>query len=379
MRFCLVYDCLYPHTVGGAERWYRVLARELVAAGHDVTYLTRRQWKREERPEAPDGVRVVAVSRAGPLYDDDGRRRTLPPLEFGAGVARHLATRRRAYDVVHTGSFPYFSVLGAAGALAGTRTQFGVDWIEAWPRAYWRAYAGPVTGTIGARVQQAAIRVTGHAFVFSALTARRLTDLGLRTPATRLPGLYHGEAVAVPPGEREPLVVFAGRHIADKRAHLVPEIVRAARARVPGLRGLVLGDGPQRPRVLDAIAAAGMDGVVEAPGFVSADAVHQALARATCHLLPSEREGYGMVVIEAAATSTPTVLVREPESAAVELVDDGVNGIVADDVAALAGAVVDVHAAGVTLRESTARWYAEHAAGMTAQASARVVEQTYAR
>ena len=46
MRICLVYDCLFPHTVGGAERWYRSLAERLAADGHEVTYLTLRQWDR---------------------------------------------------------------------------------------------------------------------------------------------------------------------------------------------------------------------------------------------------------------------------------------------------------------------------------------------
>ncbi len=44
MRICLIYDCLFPYTVGGAERWYRDLAERLAAAGHEVTYLTLRQW-----------------------------------------------------------------------------------------------------------------------------------------------------------------------------------------------------------------------------------------------------------------------------------------------------------------------------------------------
>ena len=61
MRVCLVYDCLYPYTVGGAERWLGTLGRELAAQGHDVTYLTRRQWPADEEPEIP-GVRVVAVA-----------------------------------------------------------------------------------------------------------------------------------------------------------------------------------------------------------------------------------------------------------------------------------------------------------------------------
>ena len=46
MRICLIYDCLYPHTVGGAERWYRGLAERLVGEGHEVTYVTLRQWPR---------------------------------------------------------------------------------------------------------------------------------------------------------------------------------------------------------------------------------------------------------------------------------------------------------------------------------------------
>ena len=50
VRVCLVYDCLFPHTVGGAERWYRTLAERLAAAGHEVTYLTLRQWERGEEP-----------------------------------------------------------------------------------------------------------------------------------------------------------------------------------------------------------------------------------------------------------------------------------------------------------------------------------------
>ena len=62
LRICLVYDCLYPHTVGGAERWYRNLAERLAAEGHEVTYLTLRQWERDatRRPWS------ARASRSGP-------------------------------------------------------------------------------------------------------------------------------------------------------------------------------------------------------------------------------------------------------------------------------------------------------------------------
>ena len=51
MRVCVAYDCLYPYTVGGAERWYRNVALRLVAEGYDVTYLTMRQWDDAEAPD----------------------------------------------------------------------------------------------------------------------------------------------------------------------------------------------------------------------------------------------------------------------------------------------------------------------------------------
>ena len=114
MRICLIYDCLFPHTVGGAERWYRNLGERLAAAGHDVTYVTLRQWDRGVDPSYA-GVRVRTAGPRMELYTG-GRRRVLPPLVFGAGVLAHLARHGRSYDVVHTASFPYFSLL-AAGAL----------------------------------------------------------------------------------------------------------------------------------------------------------------------------------------------------------------------------------------------------------------------
>jgi len=380
MRICLVYDCLYPWTVGGAERWMRDLAVRLVAAGHSVTYLTRQQWDAGDEPAIP-GVRVIAVARREGLYGPDGTRRIGQPLRFGWGVLVHLLRNRRSYDAVHTCAFPYFSLLAARLALAGRGIPVGVDWFEVWSLAYWTRYLGPLRGTIGWAVQRLCVLVTPKAFVFSRLHARRLREEGLRSEPVRLGGLYAGAVEPRPEiraNDADPLVVFAGRHIAEKRAPSVPAAVLAARKRVPSLRGLVLGDGPERPKVLSAIAAAGARGTVEAPGFVSDDELREALARATCLLLPSSREGYGLVVIEAAAVGTPSVVVAGYDNAAVELVEEGVNGFVAasEDPQAVADALVRCVEGGAALRASTAAWFAERAIHLSvAESAERVVAQ----
>ena len=382
MRICLVYDCLYPYTVGGAERWYRALADELVRAGHEVTYLTRRQWDPGTAPDVA-GVRVIAVSPDEPLYDDAGRRRIEPPLRFGAGVARHLLRNRGRYDALHSGAFPFFAVLGARLALAGRSVPIGVDWFEVWSAAYWREYLGRPGGFVGHTVQRLCVRATDRAFVFSDLHARRLLAEGLRTEPIRLSGLYGGPLSArerdVAAGARSPLVVFAGRHIPEKRAETLPAAIAAARARIPRLRGLILGDGPCRGAVIDAIATAGAGEFVQAPGFVPAADVADALASATCHVLPSAREGYGLVVIEAAANGTPSVVVRGEDNAATELVEEGVNGFVAPSHEALADAIVAVHEGSEALRERTRRWFEERAPSLQALRSARQIVEVLGR
>jgi glycosyltransferase involved in cell wall biosynthesis len=163
VRVCLVYDCLFPWTVGGAERWYRNLAERLVAAGHEVTYLTLRQWDPDDPPAIP-GVRVVAVGPRMELYSGPGQRRVLPPLVFGLGVFRHLARFGRRYDVVHTASFPYFSLLAAAAVRPLGRFGVIADWHEVWTRAYWEEYLGRLGGTIGWLVQRLCARVPQRAF-----------------------------------------------------------------------------------------------------------------------------------------------------------------------------------------------------------------------
>src|SRR5262249_39641170 len=156
-------------TVGGAERWYRNLAERLAAEGHRVTYLTLRQWERGERVELA-GSRVVTAGPRMALYKG-GRRRGLPPILFGLRVLALLLASGRRYDVVHTASFPYFSLLaaGVVRPIAGYRLV--VDWHEVWSRGYWREYLGQAGGAIGYMVQLLCARIPQRAFCFSRLHA----------------------------------------------------------------------------------------------------------------------------------------------------------------------------------------------------------------
>jgi len=379
VRIAIVYDCLYPHTVGGAERWYRSLAERL-ALRHQVTYITRRQWSRGAMPDAPAGVRVVAVSGGTQLYTPSGRRRIVPPLRFGCGVLWHVLRHRGDYDVIHTCAFPYFPLIAAHLATACGGPPVVADWLETWSDEYWRTYLGGLRGRLGAAVQRLCMRLTKQACVLSALQAARLVEGGYKGKALILRGVYAGPTA---PQEceprREPLVVYVGRHIPEKRVVAIPAAIAAARARIPGLRATIFGDGPDRQRVVAEIQRLRLQEVIQCPGFVPWEQVDATLRRALCLLLPSEREGYGLVVVEAAARGTPSIVVRAPDNAATELVDHEENGWVADSAAphALASAIEAVHAAGPALVQRTHAWFAKNAPRLRLDGTINQLEALY--
>jgi len=378
VRICIVYDCLYPYTIGGGERWYRSLSERLAEDGHEVTYLTLRQWERGARGEIP-GVDVVAVGPRMALYGD-GRRLILPPLVFGAGVFAHLLRHGKRYDAVHTASFPYFSLLAAALLRRRGLYRLVVDWLEVWSRGYWREYLGRLGGWVGWAVQSACMRVPQEAFCFSRLHARRLLEYGFRGNLTVLKGMYAGMVNEGEPAQADPVVVFAGRHIDEKRVPAIVSAVARARQRIPELRCELYGDGPQRAQVLRSIAELGLKDVVAAPGFVDAERVDAALRRALCLVLPSRREGYGLIVVEAASHGTPSVVVEAADNAAVELIEEGVNGFVATSASAddLAAAIARIHRAGRALRVSTADWFRRNSARLSLSSSLDAVSAAYA-
>jgi glycosyltransferase involved in cell wall biosynthesis len=356
------FDCLYPNTTGGAEKVYRRLAEGFLEAGHDATYFTRKQWDGSDQIE-DNGLRIEALTGPRDLYYADGVRKPSTAVAFAAAIFFRLLRSRRRFDAVFVSATPVLNVLAARLALLGRGIPLCVDYMEVWSKKQSMEYSGPVVGSIAYFLQSLSLRVTSLATVHSRLMATRVTEGGFRGSIIKTPGLIPkmpGVTARVTADRgHEPYILFVGRHIQDKRTEAIPPALKVARESYPSLRAVILGEGPETERISKAVVAAGLESAVTLPGFVGGAELGEYMRHAECLVNPSRREGYGLVIVEAAGYGTPSVVTEHPNNAAVELVEVGVNGFIApsDSPTDLGGAIVAVLDGGQGLRATTREWY----------------------
>ena len=93
---------------------------------------------------------------------------------------------------------------------------------------------------------------------------------------------------------------------------------------------LVAGQGYWEPRLRETVERLGLQDTVELLGWVDEETKQRLLASSWALAMPSVKEGWGLAVLEAAASGTPTVAFRAAGGLR-ESVVHGTTGLLADD------------------------------------------------
>ncbi len=108
------------------------------------------------------------------------------------------------------------------------------------------------------------------------------------------------------------LIVYLGRLKKYKNVDHLIQAMAIVREAVPGARLMIVGQGDRR-RALEALTRSmGLEEAVAFTGFVSEVEKIRLLTRAEVAAYPSNKEGWGITVIEANACGTPVVATRVP-------------------------------------------------------------------
>jgi glycosyltransferase involved in cell wall biosynthesis len=322
MRIAYVYDAVYPYVKGGAEKRVYEIGKRLAERGHEVHWYGMKCWENGDVLES-DGITMHGVCPRMPLYAKNGRRSIKEAVYFAAKLYRPLA--REKYDVIDCQHFPYLPCLTCEAVATTKKTPLALTWHEIWGN-YWRTYMG-YPGYAGEEIERICARLTRNNITVSEKNRERLESMGM--DGERIKVIPNG----IDPGEIGPVkktaggydVLFAGRLIKDKNVDVLINAVKLASMEIPDISLGIIGEGPEKNRLQALAEETGAK--VEFLGFRKEhDEVISYLKSSKIFALPSTREGFGIVGLEALACGLPIITTEHPLNAAGDLITNGLNG-----------------------------------------------------
>jgi len=323
MKIAYVYDAVYPWVKGGAEKRIYEISKRLVERGHEV-HLFGMKWWDGERDITVDGVYLHGIGNWANLYVN-GRRSIKEGLYFGL---KTLTGLKGDFDVIDCQEFPYFSCFSAKIRSLLKKSELVITWHEVWGD-YWFEYLGK-KGIFGWSVEKLTTKLTERNVAVSERTKEDLERIGVKGDVQVIPnGIDFGKIEKVKPSEEERDIIFAGRLIKEKNVDVLIKAINLIKKEVPNVKCMIIGDGPEKRRLERLAKDLGMDNNTKFTGFLNDyNEVISYMKSSKVFVLPSTREGFGIVALEANACGLPVVTVNHKKNAACDFIRDGDNGFI---------------------------------------------------
>ena len=325
MKIGFIYDAVYPDTIGGVEKRIYEIGTRLARRGHDVHLFGMKYW---DGPDiiVRDGLVIHGVMPACQLYIN-GRRRILPAIIYAISLFVPLIQNRM--DVIECQNFPYFSCFTATCISFIRRIPIIIVWHEFWGD-YWYDYIGKL-GFFGILIERICICLTPHQVVDARLISDAMRRVGSSISPQIIPcGTDSASIKDVLASPMQSDVIFVGRLIPEKHPEVVIRAIALIKKKMPAISAIIIGDGPQKEEISRLIQELHLEKNITLLGFVPdhQDIIAYMKSSRVC-VLPSEREGFGIVGIEAIMCGLFFITSHHARNAAKELVHPW-NGITCD-------------------------------------------------
>ena len=324
MKIAIVSDVVYPYSIGGTEKRNYEIARRLAEKGHEVTIYSMKWW---EGPDSrvDEGVQIKAISPYFPLYS--GGRRSIKEALFFALHCLKLV--KEDFDILDINHMPHLVLFSTKLVALLKRKKLHAIWNEVWGVAYWIQYMGP-SGVLAAWIEKITALLPDKFTAVSEHTASALMT-ELKVPQHKITVIPNGISIAelegIVPAASCSDVIFVGRLLSHKNVDVLIQSIALLKIRYPRIKCLIVGRGSERDTLIE---LARKHALLENVEFIDyLEDYHQLYAlmkSSRVFVLPSTREGFGIVVLEANGCGLPVVTTDHPQNAAKHLIKEGLNG-----------------------------------------------------
>lgn len=325
LKIALVYDAIFPFVKGGAEKRFYEIGQRLAKDGYDVHLYGMKFWNGPKVIQF-EGMTLHGICKAMPLYTASGRRSILQSLWFGINSFKLW---REKFDVMDCCGFPYFSLFPCRLITWMRRKPLYTTWHEVWGKEYWKKYLGKL-GFIGYAVERIAVKLPNIIISISNHTKDNIQKkLGRNKNIVIIPnGVDFNEIENSAPSKIMSDVIFVGRLLENKNVDVLLRSVQILKERNLNLSLIIVGDGPESEKLKNIANQLGIKNNVNFFGFIEKQSELYGIMRTSKVLvLPSNREGFGMVAVEANACGLQVITIDHKNNATRDLIINGENGM----------------------------------------------------
>lgn len=285
-------DIHHPHA-GGAEVVSHEQAKGLAARGHEVTLYAAR-FPGSSPEEWINGYRVLRQGDRFGVYAKSASR-----------LLQRSRTERPDVVLEHVTGLPWYAPLWSP---APTVSYF----YHVIGPTYFQELATPLAAIGWAAERLAPAVYRGRPSLCLGAGSRRVFEsLGYHASDFQLlpPGIRSDIYTPGGPKSATPSMVLVGRIMQYKRVDLAIRALGELHAELPALRLHVVGPDPGglRPELQALADHLGVGEMVLFHGWVPESTKRALLRSAWVNLVPSDQEGWGLTIMEAAACGTPSV------------------------------------------------------------------------
>lgn len=326
MKIALIYDAIYPYIKGGGERRFYEISKRLTNKGHQVHLYGMKSW------EGADFIKrgkiyLHGISKVKGLYTKEGKRSILQAIYFGLCSVKLI---KEDFDVIDCCGFPYFSLFSCKIASLIKKKKLYSTWHEVWGFRYWREYLGKL-GILGYLIERLSVLMPDIIISVSQLTSKRVRDeLGFRRKVyVATNGIDFNRIQQINAVKEKFDIIYAGRLIDFKHIDILIKTIQVVKERIPTVKCIIIGEGPMKSKLKTLAQKLDLKENIKFQCFMkNNDNVYAFMKSSKVFVLPSTREGFGIVVIEANACGIPVITVNHKDNAAVDLIKEGRNGFI---------------------------------------------------
>ena len=307
MKIAFIYDTAFPWVTGGAERRIYEIASRLSDRGHEVHIFSLGYWMKTKEFSSQktikyDGITYHSVGKPMDLYTKDNTRSIKEALYFARCILTNA--KLKDFDIVDCQGFPYFSCYSSK---IKSGKNFVITLHEVW-NDYWYEYLGKL-GIFGKIIEKGIFYLTKNFICVSQLTFENMLKNKCPENSTIIAnGVNTQEITFINPSEEYKDIIFAGRLIPEKHVDLIINAISKVKEVHPQVKCKIIGNGPTEDYLKSLTTSLNLENnIIFEDFYENHDKLYGEIKSSSALVLPSKREGFGIIVIEANACGVPVI------------------------------------------------------------------------